>query len=45
MYCLDMLQMALELALDDDSYQELAAKFYEHFIYIAACQLPAPVGR
>jgi hypothetical protein len=36
LYSLDMLQMALELALDDENYEGLAANFYEHFIYIAA---------
>ena len=36
LYCLDMLQIALELALEDNSYEELASKFYEHFMYIAA---------
>ena len=35
MFCLDMLTIALELALDNPVYQELACKFYEHFIYIA----------
>jgi hypothetical protein len=36
LYCLDMLQMALELARENADYEELAANFYEHFIYIAA---------
>jgi hypothetical protein len=31
-----MLQLALELALHDPVYQNLAAKFYEHFLWIAA---------
>ena len=31
-----MLQLALELALHDPVYQDLAAKFYEHFLWIAA---------
>ncbi|HKX27813.1 MAG TPA: glucosidase, partial [Blastocatellia bacterium] len=35
-YSLDMLTIALELALHNPVYQELAGKFYEHFIYIAA---------
>src|SRR5262249_6019151 len=30
-----MLQIALELALHDPVYEDLAAKFYEHFIWIA----------
>lgn len=36
MFCLDMLSIALELALENPVYEELACKFYEHFIYIAA---------
>ena len=35
MFCLDMLTISLELAMDDPSYEELACKFFEHFIYIA----------
>jgi hypothetical protein len=35
MFCLDMMTIALELALHDPSYEELACKFFEHFIYIA----------
>ncbi len=36
MFSLDMLAIALELAIDNPAYEELACKFYEHFIYIAA---------
>jgi len=35
MYCLNMLAIALELAKDNPSYEDIASKFYEHFIYIA----------
>jgi mannosylglycerate hydrolase MGH1-like protein len=35
MFCLDMLTIALELAVHDPTYEELACKFFEHFIYIA----------
>ena len=35
-YALDMLTIALELSLYNPVYQEMACKFYEHFIYIAA---------
>ncbi|GAB4217527.1 MAG: glucosidase [Synechococcales cyanobacterium] len=35
MYCLDMLTIALELALDNPVYEDIATKFFEHFIYIA----------
>ena len=36
MFCLDMLTIALELALENPVYEELACKFFEHFVYIAA---------
>ena len=35
MYCLNMLAMALELAVEDPSYEDVASKFWEHFVYIA----------
>jgi hypothetical protein len=35
MYCLNMLAMALELARADPAYEDVATKFFEHFIYIA----------
>jgi len=35
MYCLNMLAIALELARDDRSYEDVATKFLEHFFYIA----------
>ena len=35
MYCLNMLAIALELAKENPSYEDIASKFYEHFIYIA----------
>jgi hypothetical protein len=35
MFCLDMLTIALELALHDRTYEEMACKFFEHFVYIA----------
>src|SRR5581483_8209133 len=36
LFCQNMLQIAIELALDDPSYEDLAVKFYEHFIWIAS---------
>jgi hypothetical protein len=36
MYCLNMLEIALELAQYDIAYEDLATKFFEHFTYIAA---------
>lgn len=35
MYCLNMLAMALELSIEDDTYEDVASKFWEHFIFIA----------
>jgi len=35
MYCLNMLAIALELAREDASYEDVASKFFEHFVYIA----------
>ncbi|HET9490268.1 MAG TPA: glucosidase, partial [Methylomirabilota bacterium] len=35
MYCLNMLAMALELARDNPAYEDIASKFFEHFVYIA----------
>ncbi len=35
MYCLNMLEMALELAMENPVYEDMATKFFEHFIYIA----------
>ncbi len=35
MYCLNMLDIALELARDSPSYQDVANKFFEHFLLIA----------
>jgi hypothetical protein len=34
MYCLNMLAIALELAKDDSAYEDVASKFFEHFVYI-----------
>jgi hypothetical protein len=36
MYCLNMLRIALELALHNPVYEDVATKFFEHFLYIAA---------
>ncbi len=35
MYTLNLLAIALELAKEDPSYEDVASKFWEHFIYIA----------
>jgi hypothetical protein len=36
MYCLNMLEIALELAMNDAAYEDVASKFFEHFLYISA---------
>ncbi len=35
MYALNMMRIAIELALDDRVYEDIATKFFEHFLYIA----------
>jgi hypothetical protein len=35
MFTLNMMRMALELAKENPTYQSLASKFFEHFLYIA----------
>ena len=35
MYCLDLLDIALTLALHDPTYEDVATKFFEHFAHIA----------
>ena len=36
MYCLIMLKIALDLAPHDRAYEDIASKFFEHFLYIAS---------
>jgi hypothetical protein len=35
MYCLNMLEMALEISQVNPNYEDVTTKFFEHFIYIA----------
>ncbi len=35
MYCLNMLKIALQLSAIDATYEDIASKFFEHFLYIA----------
>ena len=35
MYCLNMMAIALELARENHAYEDVASKFWEHFLYIA----------
>ncbi|MDF2379896.1 glucosidase [Nostoc ellipsosporum NOK] len=34
-YALDMMDMAIEIALEDRSFEDMATKFFEHFVLIA----------
>lgn len=36
LFCQNMLEMSLELALHDPAYEEIASKFLEHFLWIAS---------
>jgi hypothetical protein len=36
MYCLNLLRIALELATHNEVYEDIATKFFEHFLHIAA---------
>lgn len=35
MYCLNMMRISIELSKENKTYQDLATKFFEHFLYIA----------
>ncbi len=35
MYCMNMLSIAIELALEKPAYEDIASKFFEHFLRIA----------
>lgn len=45
MYCLNMLKIALELALTNKSYEDVASKFFEHFLYISTAMNTFGDGR
>ena len=36
MFCLNLMRIALELAKENNEYQRLATKFFQHFVYVAA---------
>jgi len=44
MYCLNLMTMALELAREDSAYEDVASKFWEHFLYIASAINAAETG-
>ena len=35
MFSLNMLQIALEIAIEDNSYEDMCTKYFEHFVYIS----------
>ncbi|WP_417445188.1 MGH1-like glycoside hydrolase domain-containing protein [Joostella sp.] len=35
LYCLSMLEMSLEVSLQDDAFEDMAVKYFGHFIFIA----------
>jgi hypothetical protein len=45
MYCLNLLEIALELARQDATYEDVATKFLEHFFYIAHAMNDRPKAR
>ncbi|WP_394849268.1 glucosidase [Pendulispora brunnea] len=45
MYCLNLLAMSLELARENPSYQDVANKYFEHFLYIARAMNGNPSSR
>jgi hypothetical protein len=44
MYCLNLLRIALELAKQDHVYEDIATKFFEHFLQIAEAMTTAGEG-
>ncbi len=36
MYCLNLMRIALELAKEDQTYEDLATKFFQHYAYVAS---------
>ena len=39
MYCLNMLRISIELAQENDAYQDIATKFFEHFLTIGGAMI------
>ncbi|HUH48004.1 MAG TPA: hypothetical protein VLZ54_12670, partial [Arenibacter sp.] len=35
LYCLNMLEMALEISLEDESFEDMTMKYFGHFVFIA----------
>ncbi|MEW6301924.1 MAG: glucosidase [Verrucomicrobiota bacterium] len=45
MYCLNLMRIALELAKHNHVYEDIATKFFEHFLHIAAAINTTDEGR
>jgi hypothetical protein len=45
MYSLNMMRIALELAKENHVYQDMASKFFEHFLYIAEAMFKNGVNK
>ena len=35
LYCLNMLEMSLEISMEDETFEDMATKYFGHFIFIA----------
>ncbi|MCM5664350.1 MGH1-like glycoside hydrolase domain-containing protein [Galbibacter mesophilus] len=35
LYCLSMLKISLEVSIEDDAYEDMAVKYFGHFVFIA----------
>ncbi len=44
MYSLNLMRIALELAKHNDTYEDIASKFFEHFLLIAGAMMTAGEG-
>ena len=44
MYCLNLMRIALELARNDAVYEDIASKFFEHFLHIAEAMTKIGAG-
>ena len=43
-YCLNLMRIALELSMENPVYQDMANKFFEHFLHIAAAMASMGAG-
>jgi hypothetical protein len=45
LFCLNMMRIALELAKENKTYESLASKFFQHYIYVGAAMKKMGGGR